>query len=209
MIMKKIVFISALLLSTVFLGAQTIQLPAPVKTGGKPLMEALNQRHSTREFDTTRDLSKQMISNLLWAAWGFNRENKRTAPSSMNKQEIDLYIALKDGIYLYDAKNNTLRLIVSGDYRKDAGMQPYVATAPVNIIYVCNKSRMNAKNENDLGATYTNSGFIAQNVYLFCASENLATVVRGSVNKENLGKIMHLTDDQIIILAQTIGYPKK
>lgn len=208
--MKSLVFISALLLSAVFAKAQqTIQLPAPVKTGGMPLMDALSQRHSTRDFDSTRDLSNQTLSNLLWAAWGFNRADKRTAPSSMNRQEIDLYVVRKDGIYLYDAKNNVLIQVTQGDYRKDAGVQAYVATAPINLIYVCNKSKIGTNEETSWReATYANSGLIAQNVYLFCASENIGVVVRSSINRENMAKIMHLTDDQVITLVQTVGYPK-
>ena len=147
---------------------------------------------------------------MLWAAWGFNRENKRTAPSSMNRQEIDLYAINKEGIYRYDAKANNLALIVAGDYRKEAGVQPYVGDAPLNIVFVCNKSKVNSKTESGLiEATYANSGFISQNIYLFCASEGLSTVVRASIAKDKLAKIMKLTDDQIITLAQTVGYPKK
>jgi len=208
--MKKIVFMMVLSFSAVFLNAQTIQLPAPIKTGGKPLMEALSQRHSTRDFDTNRELSQQTLSNLLWAAWGFNREDKRTAASSMDRQEIDLYVVTKEGIFLYDAKNNVLRQIVSGDYRKDAGVQAYVATAPLNLIYVCNKSKAKVNSEHDLMmATFTNSGLIAQNVYLYCASDNLGAVVRGSIDRANMAKIMHLTNDQMITIVQTVGYPKE
>lgn len=205
-----------LLLSAVFvcscslLSAQNIQLPQPVRTGGKPLMDALNLRQSARQFDSEKNISNQTLSNLLWAAWGFNREKKRTAPSSMDRQEIDLYVVTKEGIYRYDAAQNNLVLIVAGDYRKDTGMQAYVGEAPVNIVFVCNKSKINSKSESGLiEATYANSGFISQNIYLFCASEGLSTVVRASIVKEKLAKIMNLTDDQMITLAQTIGYPKK
>ena len=211
MVMKKLVFMTAIMLSSVWVKAQTVQLPAPIKTGGIPVMDALSRRHSTRDFDTTRTLSKQTLSNLLWAAWGFNRADKRTAPSSMDKQEIDIYVVTKEGISLYDAKNNVLKQVTSGDYRKDAGVQAYVATAPVNLIYVCNKSRM-GENDGNIGlreTTFANTGLIAENVYLFCASENLGVVVRSSIKREDMAKIMHLTDDQIITLVQTIGYPAK
>ncbi|GAT62924.1 SagB/ThcOx family dehydrogenase [Paludibacter jiangxiensis] len=205
-----------LLLSAVFvcscslLSAQNIQLPQPVRTGGKPLMDALNLRQSARQFDSEKNISNQTLSNLLWAAWGFNREKKRTAPSSMDRQEIDLYVVTKEGIYKYDAAQSNLVLIVAGDYRKDTGMQSYVGEAPLNLVFVCNKSKINSKSESGLiEATYANSGFISQNIYLFCASEGLSTVVRASIVKEKLAKIMNLTDDQMITLAQTIGYPKK
>lgn len=205
-----------LLLSAVFvcscslLSAQNIQLPQPVRSGGKPLMDVLNMRQSARQFDSEKNISNQTLSNLLWAAWGFNREKKRTAPSSMDRQEIDLYVVTKEGIYRYDAAKNNLVLITAGDYRKDTGMQPFVGEAPVNIVFVCNKSKINSKSESGLTeATYANSGFISQNIYLFCASEGLSTVVRASIVKEKLAKTMNLTDDQMITLAQTIGYPKK
>lgn len=207
--MKTFLLIAAVLCSFSITSAQNIPLPKPVRTGGKPLMDALNLRQSARQFDTEKQLSEQTISNLLWAAWGFNRENKRTAPSSMNRQEIDLYAVTKEGIYKYDATANTLIPVVKGDYRKDTGMQPYVGEAPLNIVFVCNKSKVQAKTESQLvEATYANSGFISQNIYLFCASEGLSTVIRGSVPKEKLAKIMQLTDDQLITLAQTVGYPK-
>ena len=128
----------------------------------------------------------------------------------MNRQEIDLYAINKEGIYRYDAKANNLALIVAWDYRKEAGVQPYVGDAPLNIVFVCNKSKVNSKTESGLiEATYANSGFISQNIYLFCASEGLSTVVRASIAKDKLAKIMKPTDDQIITLAQTVGYPKK
>lgn len=207
--MKTLLLASALLCASSLLSAQSIQLPQPQKTGGKPLMEALNLRQSARQFDSQKPVSNQTLSSLLWAAWGFNREHKRTAPSSMDRQEIDLYVATKDGIFKYDAAQNTLLPVVSGDYRKETGMQAYVGEAPLNIIFVCNKSKVKAKDENGLiEATYANSGFISQNIYLFCASEGLSTVIRASIPKEKLSKIMKLSDDQLITLAQTVGYSK-
>jgi SagB-type dehydrogenase family enzyme len=192
------------------LSAQIIELPQPVRTGGKPLMDVLNLRQSARQFDSEKSISNQTLSNLLWAAWGFNREKKRTAPSSMDRQEIDLYAVTKEGVYRYDAAGNKLIPIATGDYRKETGTQPYVGAAPLNIVFVCNKSKINSKGESGLiEATYANSGFISQNIYLFCASEGLSTVIRASIAKEKLAKIMNLTDDQMITLAQTVGYPKK
>jgi SagB-type dehydrogenase family enzyme len=208
--MRTSLFVALLFFSASLLSAQNITLPKPIRTGGKPLMETLNKRQTLRTFDNDKRISTQTLSNLLWAAWGFNRENKRTAPSSMNRQEIDLYAVTKNGIYLYDAKANILKLIISGDYRKETGMQDFAATAPLNIVFVCNKSKLKSKTESELiEATYANSGFISQNIYLFCASEGLATVVRASINKDQLAKTMKLTGDQIITLAQTVGYPRK
>lgn len=208
--MKTFIISAVFLCASSLLSAQTIQLPEPLRTGGKPLMEVLNLRQSARQFDSERSVSNQTLSNLLWAAWGFNREKKRTAPSSMDRQEIDLYAVTKEGIYRYDAAGNKLIQVIAGDYRKEAGEQAYVGTAPLNIVFVCNKSKINSKSESGLiEATYANSGFISQNIYLFCASEGLSTVVRAMIDKAKLAKVMNLTDDQLITLAQTVGYPKK
>lgn len=183
------------------LNAENIKLPTPVKKGGKPLMEALNARQSTRVF-SEKELPANTLSNLLWAAFGYNRTDKRTAPSAMNKQSIDIYIATKNGIYLYDAKQNELQLKVKGDYRKQTGMQPFVGSAFMEIVYVSKK----VSNSNEM--LYADCGFIAQNVYLYCASENLGTVVRGSVPKDELAKILGLSDKNQILLCQTVGYKK-
>ncbi|MFA5785148.1 MAG: SagB/ThcOx family dehydrogenase [Phycisphaerae bacterium] len=189
--------------------SKTIQLPEPQKTGGKPLMQALAERKTSREF-STKELPDQVLSNLLWAAFGINRpDGKRTAPSAMNQQEIDIYVALAKGFYLYDAQSNSLKLVLEKDLRKMTGKQPFVEVAPVNLVYVADLSKMTRGSEQDK-AFYSGAdvGFIAQNVYLFCASENLATVVRGYVDKEILAKAIGLRPDQKVILAQTVGYPK-
>lgn len=173
-------------------------------------MEALDARKSDRAF-SDKELSDQTLSDLLWAAWGFNREDKRTAPSSRNRQEIDVYVSLQKGLYLYDAKNNVLKQISKEDIRSTTGViqQLFVKNAPVNLIYVSNKNKITGKIEEDLiAATYANTGFISQNVYLFCASEGLNTVVRAMFDKEKLAKKMNLGKDQIVTLTQTVGYPK-
>lgn len=189
--------------------SKTIQLPEPQKTGGKPLMQALAERKTSREF-STNELSDQVLSNLLWAAFGANRpDGKRTAPSAMNQQEIDIYVALAKGFYLYDAQSNSLKLVLEKDLRKMTGKQPFVEVAPVNLVYVADLSKMTRGSEQDKQFyAAADTGFIAQNVYLFCASENLATVVRGYVDKEILAKAIGLRPDQKVILAQTVGYPK-
>ncbi len=184
-------------------------LPSPTTTGGMPLMDALSARHSGREFDS-RALSEQTLSDLLWAAFGINRpENgKRTAPSAMNWQEIDIYVALKDGLYLYEAKPHALKRLQDRDIRVHTGSQPFVAEAPVNLIYVADTSRMEGvPEEKQIRYGAADTGFIGQNVYLFCASEGLATVVRGAVDYDMLREVMNLVPDQRIILTQTVGYP--
>jgi nitroreductase len=203
----------ALLLVPAGLFAQDLKpvaLPAPQTSGGKPLMQALKERKSTREFSPEK-LSPQVLSNLLWAGWGINRENGlRTAPSSSNKQEIEIYAVTADGAYVYDAKGNALKPVVSGDLRKVTGTVAFVGEAPLNLVYVADFSKMGNGDENAKTATANaNTGLIAQNVYLFCASEGLGTVVRGSVPRAELSKALNLRPDQRITLAQTVGYIKK
>ena len=186
--------------------AQTLNCHSQ-KTGGKPLMTALNERRSTREF-STKELNNQQLSNLLWAAWGYNRSDKRTAPSSMNKQELDVYVVTKAGIYLYDAKKNVLVEKVKGDFRAQTGKQAFAATAPLNLVYVADLNKMTpASKESKIATANINCGFVAQNVYLYCASEGLGTVVRGYVTAK-IGKTMQLSSNQVIIVAQTIGFSK-
>jgi len=188
-----------------------IQLMTPQVDGGKPLMKVLKDRSSSRSFSIEK-LSAQMLSNLLWAAFGINRPDTghRTAPSARNWQEIDIYVAMAEGLYLYDAKNHMLQPVLSGDIRVMAGTQDFVKDAPVNLIYVANFSKMgNANKDDKVIYSAADTGFISQNVYLFCSSEGLATVVRGSIDREALAKAMKLSPDQKIIIAQTLGYPKK
>jgi len=188
-----------------------VPLPEPQKTGGKPLMQAFAARHSTREFDT-KLLPLQELSNLLWAADGVNRQEngKRTAPSAMNWQETDVYVLTAEGAYVYDAAANLLKPVIKGDLRPLAGTQDFVSTAPVNLVYVVDKTKMSRAGEEDrklYGAA--DVGFIAENVYLYCASEGLAAVVRGSVDRPKLAAALSLRPEQVIILAQTVGYPLK
>jgi len=191
-------------LSFIFLlpvSAQDIKLNAPNKNGGKPLMQALSERKSTRDF-IDKDLPVTVLSDLLWAANGFNREDKRTSPTANNRQEIDVYVTLKEGVYFYDAKNQLLKLIKSGDHRKSAGTQDFVATASLNLIYVADMNKASSREY-----AYTDCGFIAQNVYLFAASEGLGAVVRGSFNKDSLAELLNLPSHQEVLLTQSVGYP--
>ena len=188
-----------------------IELPKPEKTGGKPLMQALNDRHTSREF-SSKELPPQVLSDLLWAAFGVNRpeSGKRTAPSALNWQEIDIYVARSDGLYRFNAKEHTLGPIIAEDIRALTGRQEFVKDAPINLIYVADYTKMTMGSDEDK-ATYSaaDTGFISQNVYLFCASEGLSTVVRGLIDKPALAKAMKLGDSQKIVLTQTVGYPKE
>ena len=203
----------ALLLVPAGLFAQDLKpvaLPAPQTSGGKPLMQALKERKSTRELSTEK-LSPQVLSNLLWAGWGINREDgRRTAPSASNRQEIEVYAVMADGTYVYDAKGNALKPVVAGDLRKATGTPAYVGEAPLNLVYVADFSKMGNGDENNKNATANaDAGFIAQNVYLFCASEGLGAGVRGSVPKADLSKALNLRPDQRIVFAETVGHIKK
>ena len=190
---------------------KAIALPAPDTNGGEPLMQALKNRQSTREFSGDK-LPLVTISNLLWAAWGINRPDsgKRTAPSASNHEEIEIYVASASGLYLYEAKEHRLQPVSSADLRSETGTQAYVGTAPLNLVYVADFARMGPESAEDkIFYSACDTGFIAQNVYLFSASEGLATVVRGSIERAALAKAMHLRPDQHITLAQTVGYPAK
>ncbi len=190
--------------------AKTIQLPAPQKTGGKPLMQALAERQSGREFGAQK-LAPQVLSNLLWAAWGINRpDGRRTAPSARNWQDIDVYVTLPEGLYLYDAKAHALALVVAEDLRGATGSQPVPAQAPLNLVYVSDGAKIPAATAEVDRAMYAgaHTGFISQNVYLFCASEGLTTVVRALVDRPALAKRMQLRPEQRITLVQTVGYKK-
>jgi len=190
---------------------KSIQLPKPQLDGGKPLMQVLKDRKSSREFSSEK-LPLQVLSNLLWAASGVNRpeSGRRTAPTAANWQEINIYLAMAEGLHLYDAKSHLLKLILAEDIRALTGRQPFVKEAALNLIYVADLSRISrGTNEEKDFFSAADTGFIAQNVYLFCASEGLATVVRANIDRPTLGKTMKLGPDQRITLSQTVGYPKK
>ena len=217
--MKKQSFlITGLIFSILLIGSiitfsqelEQIKLLPPQTDIGMPLMQALKERKSTREF-SSKKLPLQELSNLLWAAFGINRQEsvKRTAPTAMNTQEFDIYVANADGLYLYDAKGHILQPILAEDIRAATGEQDFVSDAPLNLIYVSDYTRFgNIDIEDKNFYSATDTGFISQNVYLYCASQGLATVVRGWVNKPKLEEIMKLRPDQKVILAQTVGYPK-
>lgn len=206
--------VSAALMCLGVAAAQTvpaIQLPAPVKEGGKPLMQVFAERHTSREFSTDA-LPPQTLSNLLWAAYGINRPENghRTAPSAMNKQETTVYVFLQEGVYEYDAAANVLNPVIAGDYRSMAGKQDFVKDAPVNLVYVADFTKMGeGAAEDHQRYAYADAGFIAENVYLFCASENLSCVVRAWVDPEQVASTLKLRPEQKVLLAQTVGYPKK
>ncbi len=189
--------------------APSLVLPAPEKHGGMPLLDALAQRHSAREFART-DLPPQMLSSLLWAAFGLNRpDGKRTAPSALDCQEIDIYVALPSGAYLYDAAANALRLAAASDVRRVTGYQDFVDEAPLDLVYVADHGRMKlvpvAQRESYASVA---AGAISQNVYLFAASAGLSTVIRAWIDRDAIANALGLSHDQHVLLSQTVGYPK-
>jgi nitroreductase len=178
---------------------------------GRPLMHVLKERKSSRSF-SAKKLPKRVLSNLLWAANGINRPTSggRTAPSALNQQEIDIYVAMAEGLYLFDAKGRQLRPVLKQDVRALTGRQAYAAEAPINLVYVADYTRVSGSpdQDRDLFAAAA-TGAVSQNAYLYCASEGLATVVRANIDREALAAVMKLRPEQKIMLAQSVGYPKK
>jgi nitroreductase len=202
--MKSLLSAFLLLACTGLLVAQDIELPAARKTGGMPLMEVLAKRSTARAFDS-RDLTNQQLSDLLWAGFGINRpDGKRTAPSSHNGQEIALYIVLKQGTFVYDAQKNLLHQIVAEDLRNLACK----VAAPMVLLFVADLSKRGETGENRKNVASVDSGFISQNIYLYCASEGLATGYRGSFDRAALLPKLNLKPDLEIIAVQPVGYPK-
>jgi nitroreductase len=185
------------------------ELPSPRKEGGKPLFDTLRLRRSTREY-SSQALPPQLLSDLLWAAFGINRPNgDRTAPYWRHIMVIDVYAAMADGVWLYDPKRHGLLPHLREDIRAITGQQDFVAKAPLNLIYVAHGERMKDLPESGrrLYAS-VDAGFIGQNVYLFCASEGLATVFRAAIDYPKLDRAMQLGTGQFVTFAQTVGYPR-
>jgi nitroreductase len=187
---------------------QPIALPPPQTDGGRPLMQVLKDRKTIREISTNA-LPLQTLANLLWAGFGTNRvDGNRTAPSAMNSQEIDIYVALAGGTYLYEPRDHRLWPVISEDTRAKTGGQDYVKAAPVALIFAADLSRLvKAKPEERERYAGIDTGYISQNIYLYCASEGLASVVH-ELDRRQLPSLLKLKPDQRLILAQSVGYPK-
>ena len=203
--------ILCLLASPALLAAdsEVIPLPKPRMEGGKPLLQVLRERKSIRDFKPD-SLSRQTLSDLLWAAYGINRPeiDHRTVPSAMNSQEIDLYVATSEGLFLYEAKPHALKRVLSEDIRAKSTGQASLKEAPVALVMVGDLPRLTkAKPEDREFYAAIDTGFISQNIYLFCASEGLATVVH-DLDRRILAQAMKLRPEQKITIAQSVGYPK-
>ena len=190
---------------------KVVKLPKPNLNRAGTVMKALSERQSTRDY-ASKALSLADLSDLLWAANGINRpeSGKRTAPSALNKQDVDVYVILPEGSYLYDAKNQQLNLVSEGDYRDAvAGGQAFVKTAPVSLVLVSDVSRFGdaQKVQNQLVGAM-DVGIVSQNISLFCSTARLATVPRGSMDAAQLKKVLKLKDSQIPMLNHPVGYFK-
>ena len=199
-----------------------ITLVKPQKDGGKSVLAALQVRKTTRNI-SEKKLPPQVLSNLLWAAFGVNREKAsfgkpgRTAASASNSQEIDLYVALPGGVYLYEAAPHRLTPVVAGDFRARSGRRS-AARAPVNIFYVVNRTRYDegpGQPDRNIGNPevqksyyYVATGLIASNVYLFAASQGLAAHFH-NCDKQNTAREFKLRPEQSVLFAQTVGYPSE
>ena len=191
------------------LAQQSRPLPAPRRDLGKPLMQALQLRRSSRAY-SPRPLSDQVLADIMWAAYGVNRPNgDRTAPYWRHIMVIDVYAAMADGVWLYDPKRHALLPHLGTDVRAQTGIQDFAATAPLNLVYVVHGERMAeiSPEERRLYGS-VDAAFAGQNVYLYCASEGLATVFRGAVDYDKLGRAMRLGEGQFVAFAQTVGYSK-
>jgi len=188
-----------------------IKLPEPVMQGGMPLMEALKNRQTIRQI-AAKKLDPQQLSNLLWAANGVNRpENgKRTSPTARNMMQIKIYVVLEEGIFFFDPDIHELVLHKKGNHRSIVGRQPFTHNAPVGLIFVADFDKMPdmTKEQQEFYAA-TDTGNISQNIYLFAASEKLATVVLGSIDREEIQKTLDLPFNHKVVLSQVIGFPEQ
>ena len=196
--MKK--YILSALIATIAMTLNSEVLPKPNTEGGMPLMESIAQRKSHRDMSANGTVSKQQLSDMLWAAWGITHEGKRTVATAMNRQELSIYVVTPEGASLYDAAANTLEKVTDTDLRPLAGMQKFATDCPLNIVFVT---------DTDLQPDATMQGYAAgaasQNVYLYCASQGLKTVVRASFARDELHKALQLPANKRVIFVQTVG----
>jgi len=208
--MKKQILTLAFLIAVMAITAQDIKLPPPQKTGGMPMMEAFNNRKTQRNF-SERELSQQQLSNLLWAASGVNREDGRmTAPTASNNQQIVIFVALKNAVYQYLPRTHELKFYLEGDHRAVFGRQAFVGTAPVVLGFVSDWDKMARYGDNTDAKrkySYTDAGNVSQNVYLFSASEGLATVAIGAYDAKLFSETLKLSSNYYPVLNQPVGFP--
>lgn len=199
---------AACMLATSTMAQNRIELPAPSRTGGAPLMEALSRRATNRAMDPEKSLSVRQLSDLLWAAWGVNREDgRRTAPSALNRQEIDLYVVGREGAYRYDAKAHALERVSEGDRRGEVCPQEFAHTGDRILILAADYDRMTGPDSTKAVTAGIDAGTIVENVYLYCASEGLAVVAHMTLDRRKTAEVLGLKDAQRIVIGQTVGLP--
>ncbi len=197
-------------MGTIAINAQDVKLPAPdLSQKSLPMVETLAKRHSVREY-ADKELSVQDISNLCWAACGQSRDNEHiTAPSAMNRQEVRLYVFCKDGVYEYLAKENTLKKMADGDHRNlVAGPQDFVLQAPVSLVMVVDFEKFGMQGERATIMGSVDVGNVSENVNLYCQSVGLATVPRATMDNKAIAELLGLTDQQMPVLNNPVGWPK-
>ncbi len=209
--MKQLIFTFAMLMATITVNAQDIKLPAPdLSQKSLTVVEALAQRHSVREY-ANKELTLQEISNLCWAACGESRDNEHiTAASAMNRQEVRLYVFTKDGVCEYLAHENVLKPVADGDNRKlVAGPQDFVKDAPVCLVMVVDYDKFGMKEHpHATEMCCVDVGNVSENVNLYCQAVGLATVPRGTMDSEGIVKLLGLTESQVPVLNNPVGWPK-
>lgn len=198
-IMKKLLWMVSLAMFGINLNAlandSVIKLPQPNMTGGMPLMEAIDNRHTERSFGL-KEIDNQVLSEILYCAWGVSHDGKRTIPTSMNKQNLEVYVIKADGAWLYDGKENTLTQVSKEDLRPFFNQQDYMKNVPLNLLYV----GTDAKN------SPMHAGSAYQNVGLYAASRGLNNVVRGYFDKKGVAKALNLKEEEVLV-SQALGWP--
>jgi len=206
-----IIFAISLINADVITAQEDIILPSPRIRG--QVMKSLKNRISIKGF-SAKQLPDQVLSDMLWTAFGVTNERtgRRTAPSAFNAQEIDIYVLRADGAWLYDAHNQSLRLIQRKDVRNLVAGQDYAKSAPVHLVYVADYDRAHAAypgsyEKEAVSWAMMHTGFIAQNVTIFCAAQRLCAVVRSIGNSESLKEALSFRENQKILISQAVGYP--
>lgn len=208
--MKKMILTaaSAALISIGGLAMETIKLPEVDMNGGKSVMQALKDRHSDREF-AARDLSLKELSGVLWAANGFNRPDKRTNATGMNKQTTTIYVCRRDGAYRYDAKANSLVPVCEDNLIPAlAAHQDFVKQAPVVLLITADVSDPIYSTDRWTVMSHYDAGIVSGNIYLYCSAMNLATVCRGSMDRDAVRKALKLPETVLLHLNHPVGYPR-
>lgn len=202
--MKKTLMVLMMLCACAVFAQEVKKLPPVAKDGGMTLMQAMEARASARNFNIGSVLTDQQLGDMLWCANGYNRKNMRTAPSACNAQAVDIYVFMENGIWLYMPQEHSIKLVKIGDFRKETGKQPFVANAAANLVFVYDSNRFGPKPGETRWAV-SDASFCSENVYLYCASAGLKTVVRGMFDADALAKLLNLPKAQSVVLTQSVG----